>query len=344
MHKQLYILNLIDPFGISRATRTEEERVIINVEGGWGEAAPISYYGEDENTVFDTIAKIEALDLPDLDYVEDVIRAVEAAIPGNMSARAAFDIALHDRIGKKFGVPLYRLFGRKPDKPMVTSFTIGIDTMEVMLRKVDTARAYDILKIKLGRDIEHDLAVMTEIRRAVGNKILRVDANCGWTLDEARRAIPLLADLGVEYVEQPLDKGAFDELRELKKDCPLPIFLDEDIHTSQDIPHLAGVVDGINIKLMKTGGISEARRMISIARALGLQVMLGCMIESSIAITAAAHLGPFVDHLDLDGNLLISNDPFTGAVCDPNGRLHLPELPGLGVGLRPEYSGAFPRN
>lgn len=336
-----YQLNLIDPFGISRGTRSQSDVVLVNVDGGWGESCPLKYYKEDVQTVHRTLDQISEMELRDLDYIDDYEAALNASIAGNQSAKAAVDIALHDRLGKKLGAPLYKLFGRSPDRVMITSFTIGIDTMEEMLRKVDAAREYSILKIKLGRSLEHDLAVMREIRKAVGGKTLRVDANGGWTLEEARQALPVMKDLGVEYVEQPLERGRIAELRELKKTAPLPIFVDEDSMTASDLPALVGATDGINIKLMKSGGLSEARRMVALARTYGLQIMIGCMIETSVAITAAAHLSPFADYLDLDGNLLVSNDPFTGVRYDPDGRMYLPDTPGLGVTPKPEYAEQF---
>jgi L-alanine-DL-glutamate epimerase-like enolase superfamily enzyme len=327
-------LKLINPFGIARGTRTEIDVVFTNIDGGWGEASPIKFYHEDVDTVTATVAKIAELDLPDPDCLEDMADALERLIPGNQAAKAAVDIALHDRFARKLNVPLHALFGKCGSKKMVSSFTIGIDTIDEMMRKVDEAKDYSVLKIKLGKELEHDLTVMREIRKAVGNKVLRVDANGGWSLEDAKKALPVMADLGVEYVEQPLFKGKLDDLAVLKKTAPLPLFVDEDSMVNADLPKLAGIVDGINIKLMKTGGIVEARRMIGTARAFGFQVMIGCMIESSVAITAAAHLGPFCDYLDLDGNLLISNDPFVGVTCDPDGTLHLPAGPGLGVKLR----------
>jgi L-alanine-DL-glutamate epimerase-like enolase superfamily enzyme len=340
--KYRFVLQLEEPFGISRVTRTEEERTYIEVDGGWGEAAPASYYGEDEFTVRAALDALNQMELGDLDLVADVIDRANAAVAGNRAAKAALDIALHDRLGKALGLPLWKLFGRAPSRPLVTSFTIGIDTLDVMLDKTERASRFDILKIKLGRDVDHDMAVMREIRRCAGDaKTLRVDANAGWTLDEARRIIPLLADLGVEYVEQPLPMGAIEQLRQLRKDCPLPIYLDEDIHTSRDIPPVAGAADGINIKLMKAGGLTEARRMVAVARACGLGVMLGCMIESSLGITAAAHLAPAVDHIDLDAHLLIANDPFEGVATRPNGELVLPDAPGLGVAFRPGWREQF---
>ena len=340
--KYFFVLELIDPFGISRITRTAEERVYINLESAWGEAAPVSYYGEDEFTVRDALETIEASPLGDLDLIEDVMAQANRVIAKNRSAKAALDMLLHDRLGQRLGVPLWKLFGHAPKRPLVTSFTIGIDSFEAMLEKIDRAERFDILKIKLGRDIEHDIKVMREIRRRVGDqKTLRVDANGGWTLSEAKRIAPVLADLGVEYIEQPLPMGAIDELGQLKKQCPLPIFLDEDIHTSHDIPRVAHATDGINIKLMKAGGLLEARRMLHVARCFGLKVMLGCMIESSLGITAAAHLAPAVDFIDLDSHLLIANDPFVGVQTRSNGELLLPNKPGLGVTLRDGFFEQF---
>lgn len=327
-------LNLINPFGISRETRTVSNIVIVRIDDGWGEAMGVKFYHESIDTAREALEKIAKLELPDPDYIEDVMDAIDKAVPGNNSVKAAIDMALHDRFAKKLGVPLYELLGRSSKRKMVTSFTIGIDTRDEMLRKVEDARDYQILKIKLGRDLDQDLEVMKAIRNAAPDKTIRVDANGGWNLDQAKRALPVLADLGVEYVEQPLFKGELAQLRELKKTAPLPIFVDEDSVVNADIPLLAGAVDGINIKLMKSGGLAEAKRMVATARAFGFQVMLGCMIESGCAIAAAAHLAPHCDYLDLDGNLLVSNDPFIGVTTDADGTIHLPDGPGLGISLK----------
>jgi L-alanine-DL-glutamate epimerase-like enolase superfamily enzyme len=173
------------------------------------------------------------------------------------------------------------------------------------------------------------------------DKSLRVDANGGYTLEQARRVCGVLADLGVGYMEQPLAMGNLEELRILKKEAPLPIYVDEDSKMAADLPRLAGIVDGINIKLMKTGGLTEARRMIALAQVFGFKVMLGCMIETSVAITAAANLAPYADDLDLDGNLLTCNDPFAGVTYDADGAMHLPHEPGLGLKVRPGCEAAF---
>lgn len=338
----VYELELVNPFGISRETRTHNQVMITRIDDGMGEASPIKYYGEDMDSVAARLAEFSKLDLPEPEYVEDIFDIMENHVAGQAAAKAAVDIALHDRLGKRLGVPLYKLFGKKPSSRMVTSFTIGIDTREEMLRKTREALQYEILKIKLGKEIEHDLQVMRDIRELCGpDKILRVDANGGWTLDEARRALPVMADLGVEYVEQPLEKGNLIELEKLSKGRPVPIFVDEDSMVNRDLPKLDGIVDGVNLKLMKTGGLVEARRMIGTARAYGFQVMIGCMIETSVAITAAAHLAPFCDYLDLDGNILTSNDPFDGVKCDEAGVITLPEGPGLGVTVRSQYENAL---
>jgi L-alanine-DL-glutamate epimerase-like enolase superfamily enzyme len=337
-----YRLQFRDPFGISRSTGTHCDNVFVEFDGGWGEAAPTAYMRESRATAEKALRRIAAMNLPDPDCIEDVEETVRRRVKGNASARAAFDMALHDRLGRRLGVPLWKLFGRAPRPDMTTSFTIGIDTPEVMMRKVAAATNFDILKIKLGRDLAHDLRIMRAIRAKVGpRRRLLADANGGWTLAEARRALPVLADLGVEFIEQPLPRGAHDEVRRLKKGAPLPIMLDEDSVTAADLPGLAGIADGINIKLMKSGGLTEARRMVTVARNLGLRVMIGCMIESSVAITAAAHLAPFADYIDLDGNLLIINDPFQGVRCERGGRLTLPDLPGLGVRVRADFESDF---
>lgn len=334
MNLYTYCLNLIDPFGISRGTRSQVEILLLNFDGGWGEAAPLAYYRETVESVTAKIHEFLALDLGDLDLVESATDRLEPGTPVNQSAKAAIDIALHDRYARRLGKPLWRLLGKAPRSEMYSSFTIGIDTIDVMLQKVEKAKDYAILKVKLGKDLEQDIVVMREIRAAVGDKTIRVDANGGWTLDQAGRAIKVLADLGVEYVEQPLVQGSIMELRQLKRMSPLPIFVDEDSIVSQDLPLLIGAVDGVNIKLMKSGGLSEARRMVALAHGLGFKTMLGCMIETSVGISAAAQLAPFVDYLDLDGNALCSNDPFDGVRMDEKGRIRLSERPGIGVELK----------
>jgi len=254
------------------------------------------------------------------------------AVEGQGAAAAAVDMALYDLAGKRLGVPLYELLGIDPGNTPVTSFTIGMDTPEIVEAKVEEAADYAVLKVKMGSD--DDRQVLETVRR-VTDRPLRVDANEGWSLEDAVSRLEWLEEMGVELVEQPLPEGELEAMQELRRLSPLPLFADESCHRATDIPRLATAFDGINIKLMKCGGLGEALRMIAVARAHGMQIMLGCMVESSLAITAAAHLSPLVDHADLDGNLLIGNDPFEGVTIE-GGRLVLPDAPGLGV--RPRTS------
>jgi L-alanine-DL-glutamate epimerase-like enolase superfamily enzyme len=331
---QILSLNLTDPFGVAPYTRSKKQVVLLTLCDGeqtyYGEASPSAYYHESLASVKAAFQKVRGLlKEEEFFYIEPLMDAIFKKIPKDNAARAMIEMALFDYIGKKTGLPLYKYLGLKPPENRQTSFTIGIDTIDIMLRKVDAAKQHPILKIKLGRDAKHDVQVMKEIRKRT-DKILRVDANGGWSLKEAERCIRLLADLGVEYVEQPLTPGAWNQLAELKKKSPLPIYVDEDAHRSDTFRRLPEVCHGINIKLIKTGGILEARRMVASARAFGLKTMLGCMLETSVAITAAAHIGSLFDSLDLDGNLLLKHDPFDG-VKVKNGYLRMPDRPGLGV-------------
>jgi L-alanine-DL-glutamate epimerase-like enolase superfamily enzyme len=246
---------------------------------------------------------------------------------GNAAAKAALDMALYDLVGKLTGQPVYRLLGLNPERTPVSSFTIGIDTPERMADKAKEAKDFPILKVKVGTD--QDLEIIRAIRD-VTSATLYVDANTAWTPREAIRKITELAEYGIEFVEQPVAPEDLDGLRLIRENVPVPIIADESCVTFSDVARVAGCVDGINIKLMKCGGLTEAIRMIHAARALNLRVMIGCMIESSLAITAAAHLTPLVDYADLDGPLLIADDPFQGVRYD-HGKLVLPDRPGLGV-------------
>ncbi len=323
-------LELETPFRIAHGTSVARHNVLVRVGDGQyeglGEAAPVRQHHETQASV---LAYLERLpDLPDDPFLlEDIL----AGLPrGSQAARAALDIALHDLVGRKLGVPLYRLFGLDPARAPETSFTIGLGTVEEVQAKVRAAaRTFSILKLKLDRD-EAECLDLVRAARAVTDARLVADANCAWTVDRALRLIPALADLGLEWIEQPLPEEDLDGLRALRKTSPLPIFADEPVRTAGDVARLAGCVDGVNIKLMKAGGLREAMRMIAVARAHDMQVMLGCMVETSVGITAAAHLAPLVDWADLDGNLLVTNDPFVGVRLE-HGRLVLPEGPGLGV-------------
>ena len=321
-------LHLKAPFKIARrATDTSRQVVSVEIDGGIGETAPARFYGETAETVSVALEILAPAISGDLDAIHDVMETLETTLGGNYAAKSAIDMALHDRLGKKLGVPLYQLWGLNPHKTPCTSFTIGLDEPEVMAEKTRRAEMYPILKVKLGtpRDIE-----IIQKLRDVTDKPIYVDANTAWTPKEAVRKIKELAQYGVELIEQPTEPSDLAGLRFVREHSELPIIADESVKRASDIPTLAECVDGINIKLVKCGGLLEARRMISVARAHGLSVMLGCMIESSLGITAAAHLTPLLDYADLDGHLLIANDPYTGVTLD-KGKLILPKRPGIGV-------------
>ncbi|HEY6554523.1 MAG TPA: dipeptide epimerase [Vicinamibacteria bacterium] len=326
-------LHLRHTFRIARGASQVRQNVVVEVEDGrnlgWGEAAPILRYQEDRAS---TTAAIEVMGARLGDPRAFGQAAARAAVPGQGAAEAAVDMALHDLAGRRLGVPLYELLGLSPGPLPETSFTIGLDTPEVVAAKVREASAYAILKVKMGSD--DDREVVEAVRDTAPHQRIRVDANEGWTSEGALDRLAWLRRLGVEFVEQPLPANRLDETRALRRASPLPFFADESVHRAVDIPRLVGAFDGINIKLMKCGGLGEAMRMIAVARAHGLKVMLGCMIESSLAITAAAHVASLVDATDLDGNALVVDDPYVGATLE-NGRLVLPDGPGLGVCLRP---------
>ena len=296
---------------------------------GHGEGAPIVRYNESAESARKAIESVRGL-LTSADpwQFEKVMAEVFQRVPGEYAGKAAIDIALMDWVGQKLGVPLYRYFGLDPKDAPVTTFSIGIDTPEITKQKVREAAAYPILKVKVGLDT--DEATINAIR-SVTDKPLRVDANEGWkNKEEAVRKINWLATKGVEFVEQPMPADRLDDMRWVKQRVHLPLIADEAARRPSDIPKLVGIFDGINVKLDKAGGILEAYREIQIAKALGFKTMLGCMVSTSVSVTAAAHLSPLVNYADLDGNLLIANDPFSGVKVE-NGKLILPNRPGLGL-------------
>jgi len=323
------------PFIIARGSQDTYRTVAIRLvdpdgNEGWGEAAPQRYYGETPETVLAAL-EVYATVLPkDPFHLEDAEAAFELALHGNNSARAALSTALHDLVGKRLGQPVYKLWGLDAAKCPLSTFTIGIDTPERIRMKVGEAEQYPVLKIKLGT--ADDLAILRAIRD-VTKKELRVDANAGWTRKQAIRMLPVLEEFGVTVLEQPLPAHDREGLAAVTRAARIPIIADESCLVATDIPPLVGVVDGINIKLAKCGSLREALRMIAVARAHGMMVMVGCMIESSIAITAAAHVTPLVDIVDLDGAALLASDPFEGATIE-QGRIVLPSGPGLGVRAR----------
>jgi L-alanine-DL-glutamate epimerase-like enolase superfamily enzyme len=332
---EIVTLHTKNPFVIARGGDTEYRVVRITVTAadgatGWGEAAPSKFYGETADTVVDVLpllaSAIEGMDGWSLEAME---HALARTIRFNGSARAGVSAALHDLAGKRLGVPLYRMWGLDPADAPPTSFTIGIAPDEATLRaRVAEAEQYPVLKIKLGSS--WDERIMRVVRELAPKKVLRVDANAGWTPKSTLRIVPLLQELGVEFVEQPLHPGDLDGLRFVRERSSLPIIADESCIVSGDIPKLAGVVDGINITLAKCGGLREALRMVATARAHDMLVMAGCMIESSLGITAAAHFAPLLDCADYDGAALVRDDPYVGATID-GGVIRMPDGAGLGV-------------
>ena len=335
LEHEIITLRTKNPFIIARGGSSEYHVVRVTLTAkdgaiGWGEAAPSKFYGETADTVVDVLPLLAEV-LKDADgwSIEALEHALARAIRFNGSARAAVSGALHDLLGKRLGVPVYRLWGLNPSDAPPTSFTIGIAPDEATLRqRVAEAAQYPVLKIKLGSS--WDERIVRVVRELAPDKVLRVDANAAWTPKSALRMIPLLQELGVEFVEQPLQPGDIDGLRFIRERSSLPIVADESCLVSGDIPKLVGAVDGINIKLAKCGGLREALRMIATARAHDMLVMAGCMIESSLGITAAAQFAPLLDCADLDGAALVANDPYVGATID-RGVIRLPDGPGLGV-------------
>ncbi len=332
-----YTLELRHAFTTATMSRTTTPAMLVEVERdgviGYGEAAMPPYLGESQSTAsafFSQAAPLIAT-IADPFQLEDILPAIDALATGNPAAKAAIDIALHDWVGKNIDAPWFRLWGLDPAKTPVTSFTIGIDTPEVVRQKTREAAIYKIIKVKLGRDNDRE---MIETIRSVTDTPITVDANQGWTRrDDALRMIEWLATRGVVFIEQPMPKAQLDDTAWLRERSPLPLIADENCQRLADVAALKGVFDGINIKLMKCTGLREAHKMIILARALGLKVMLGCMTETSCAISAAAQLSPLVDWADLDGAVLIGNDCFAGATI-VDGRITLPDRPGIGVTMR----------
>ncbi len=327
-------LKLTTPFRISRGVQETSPNVIVEIVHngykGYGEASPTEYYGESPASVLACIDLFKNELGDDPFALEDILQRLDFIIGLNPSAKAAVDMALHDLMGKMLGVPLYKLFGLNAAKTLSTSFTIGLDSPAQMAKKALLAKNYPILKVKLGT--KNDLDILKAIRD-VSSAIIRVDANAAWTPKEAINTIHALAPYNIEFIEQPVPAHNLEGLRLIRENVPVPILADESCVTVDDIPRLAECVDGINIKLMKCGGLRHALKMIHVARVHNLSIMLGCMIESSLAITAAAHLTPLVDYADLDGNLLIENDPYVGVRVE-HGKLILPDETGLGVTAR----------
>ena len=332
-------LTLRRPFRTATALRTSKQTLWLRLQHdgleGWGEAVPVDTYGQTLETAEAALPGMAALLAFEngplsVERIEKIVDAMLAQFAGERATIAAVDAALHDLLGKQLHMPVWRLLKLDAARTPRTSFTIGIDDLETIAEKVREAAEFPILKVKLGTP--NDEQILAAVRREAPDKTLRVDANTAWPDDELLDRAAMLARWNVEFVEQPVKAENFAGLKRLKDARILPVIADESCVVLADIPRIADCVDGINIKMSKCGGITEARRMISATRSHGLVVMFGCMIESSLGIAAAAHLGPLVDYLDLDGHLLLADDPFQGLDCI-RGHLEFSRLPGLGIRL-----------
>lgn len=327
-----YELKLRHSFNLAKYSRTTTPDVQVKLEYdgivGYGEASMPPYLGESVDSVTSFLSKLDLAQFSDPFRIEDIHEYMDSVAPDNRAAKASIDIALHDLLGKIMGQPWYKIWGLNPDKAPDTSFTIGIDKADVVRKKVDEAAPYNVLKVKMGLDNDKELV---DIIREKTDRPICVDANQGW--DNKEKALEMcywLAERNCLFVEQPMPKEKIDETAWLRERSPLPIIADEFLQRLPDVRRASQAYDGINIKLMKSTGMHEAYKMAVLAKSLGMKVMLGCMTETSCAVTAAAQLSPMVDWADLDGNLLIANDKFDG-IKIVNGKVTIPDRPGIGV-------------
>lgn len=325
-------LKLRHAFNLARNSRTTTPDVLVQLEYdgivGYGEASMPPYLGESIESVTKFLGNLDLGQFNDPFRIEEILSYVDGTAPGNRAAKASVDIALHDLLGKIMGQPWYKIWGLSPEKTPNTSFTIGIDKADVVRQKVDEAAPYKVIKVKMGLDNDKELV---EIIRSKTDKPLCVDANQGWT--DKEKALDMchwLKERGCMFVEQPFDKKMIDETAWLRERSPLPIIADEFCQRIPDVMRAYQVYDGINIKLMKSTGLHEAYKMAVLAKSLGMKLMIGCMTETSCAISAAAQLAPMADWVDLDGNLLIANDSFDG-VKVVDGKITLTDKPGIGA-------------
>lgn len=325
-------LKLRHAFNLARNSRTTTPDVLVQLEYdgivGYGEASMPPYLGESIESVTKFLGNLDLGQFNDPFRIEEILSYVDGTTPDNRAAKASVDIALHDLLGKIMGQPWYKIWGLSPEKTPNTSFTIGIDKADVVRQKVDEAAPYKVIKVKMGLDNDKELV---EIIRSKTDKPLCVDANQGWT--DKEKALDMchwLKERGCMFVEQPFDKKMIDETAWLRERSPLPIIADEFCQRIPDVMRAYQVYDGINIKLMKSTGLHEAYKMAVLAKSLGMKLMIGCMTETSCAISAAAQLAPMADWVDLDGNLLIANDSFDG-VKVVDGKITLTDKPGIGA-------------
>ena len=326
-----YELTLRHAFNLAKSSRTTTPDVLVQLEYdgiiGYGEASMPPYLGESIKSVCEFLSKVDLSQFSDPFRMEEILSYVDNIAPDNRAAKASIDIALHDLLGKIMGQPWYKIWGLSPEKAPYTSFTIGIDTAEVVRKKVDEAAPYKVIKVKMGLDNDKELV---DIIRSKTDRPICVDANQGWTSKEqALEMCEWLAERNCLFVEQPFPKEMIDETAWLRERSPLPLIADEFLQRLPDVARAREAYDGINIKLMKSTGMHEAYKMAVLARGFGMKVMLGCMTETSCAISAAAQLAPMVDWADLDGNLLISNDCFDGMKI-VDGKVTLFDKPGIG--------------
>ena len=324
-------LALAETFGIARGSRTTQSVVQLELEHdglvGRGEAAPVYYRGDSVESAAEFLSEVAPALIGDDPFALEEIGSRLADIDGQAAGKAAVDAALHDWIGRRLGVPVWRLLGLSPVAPP-SSYTISIDTVEGTRDRVRRAKGFGSLKVKMGGadDLERLGAVRSET-----DVPLRVDANEGWTLDSAAELMPALVEFGVELVEQPFPAADLDSFHGLRELAPRPpVVVDEGCQDLSDVAAVADYADGINVKLAKSGGIREAVRMIHAARALGLHVMLGCMVESQLGVAPAVAIASLADWVDLDGHLLLDDEPYTGLRLE-RGRVLPSERPGLGL-------------
>jgi len=327
-----YTLELKHVFTVAVSSRTTTPVVLTEIEGngfiGYGEASMPPYLGESHETVLKFLSKVDLTKYENPFELEAILADIDAIAPGNPAAKASIDIALHDLVGKLLNQPWYNIWGYQKEKAPYTSFTIGIDKPDVVREKTKEAAEFKVLKVKLGRETDKE---MIETIRSVTDKPITSDVNQGWKDKHvALDMIHWLKERNVVMVEQPMPKEQVDDLAWLTERSPLPIIGDEGVQRLADIKKAIGVYHGINIKLMKSTGLREAHKMLTLARSLGMKVMLGCMTETSCGISAASHLSPMVDWADLDGALLIKNDVFDGTrIID--GKVTLSDRPGTGA-------------
>ena len=327
-----YTLELKNVFTIAVSSRSTTPVILTEIEHegvvGHGEASMPPYLGESQETAAAFLSKVDLSRFSNPFEMEDILSSVDSIEEKNPAAKASVDIALYDLVGKLLNKPWYAIWGFDKDKTPYTDFTMGIDTPEVVKQKVKDAEAFKILKVKLGRDDDKETI---EAIRSITDKPLRVDVNQGWKDKHfALDMIDWLNERNVELIEQPMPKEQVDDIAWLTEHSPLPVIGDESVQRLPDVIKAHGVFSGINIKLMKCTGMREAYKMILLARSLGMKIMLGSMTETSCGISAASQLSTMVDWADLDGNLLIKNDPFKGTkVID--GKLTLTDAPGIGL-------------